>query len=964
VAGARTSESGLPVEPAAAGGLLERTSELRVLRESVARAGSGEGALVLVEGAAGIGKTALLAEGGRLARRGGVRVLGARGGELERDFPYGVVRQLFEPVLRDTPARQRRELLSGVAALAAPLVAPESAESGTAPAGGDAAFAVLHGLYWLAANVAAREPFVMVVDDVHWSDPPSLRFLLYLARRLSGMAVAVLIAVRTGEPRVETEVLAELASQPVARVLRPAALSERGVALIVGRALGESPDEAFGIACRDATGGVPFLVRELASALAVEGVRPITQMSPRVDGLGPSTVAHATLLRLARLPEQAATLARAVAILGGGATVRRAARLARLDDDEAVEAADALGAAGVLGLGRPLDFVHPIVRTAVYEDLPPGWRSAAHARAARLLEGEGADADEVALHVLSTEPSGRPDVVERLRAAAASAAARGAPENAAVHLRRALAEGAPGRELRASLLHELGIAEKLMRDRGAIDRLQEARDLATDPVFRTRVACDIADMLAFAGQWEPLPELLESALAEIGELDPGLTLRLETQWALVASDHPWLVAELDRRLSSLHAAAERGGSAARELWLLLAWIVAARGEDPQAVTGLVERGLDDGRFLADQGADSWAMYEALAALVIVEENGRAARLTAEILNEARSRGSVIGFVGGATFSALIEVRRGNLTAAEPDLRTALELAHEQDLQMPQPVTLWFGADAICERPELADVATIAETLRLPPGLSASFIGAVALEVRGRLRLQAGNAAGAIDDLQACRAICEALRFCNPNIMGWRSALALALGPAQPAEARRLAADQLSDARRIGIARGIGVALRTAGILEGGDDGLALLREAVATLESSPARLEHARTLVELGAGLRRANHRASARDPLRAGLDLAHRCGATRLAQRARAELAATGAKPRRLRITGRDALTASEQRIARMAAGGLSNRHIAQALFVTAKTVENHLGHVYQKLGVSGRESLAGALEREQPSA
>jgi DNA-binding CsgD family transcriptional regulator len=163
-----------------------------------------------------------------------------------------------------------------------------------------------------------------------------------------------------------------------------------------------------------------------------------------------------------------------------------------------------------------------------------------------------------------------------------------------------------------------------------------------------------------------------------------------------------------------------------------------------------------------------------------------------------------------------------------------------------------------------------------------------------------------------------------------------------------------------MARAIGVGLRTLGVVEGGAEGLAHLEEAVAVLADSPARLEHARALVELGAARRRANQRAAAREPLRQGLDLAHRCGATRLAQRARDELAASGARPRREMITGRDALTATEQRIAAMAADGMSNPQIAQALFVTRKTVENHLGRIYPKLGIRSRDQLAAELENQ----
>jgi DNA-binding CsgD family transcriptional regulator len=162
-----------------------------------------------------------------------------------------------------------------------------------------------------------------------------------------------------------------------------------------------------------------------------------------------------------------------------------------------------------------------------------------------------------------------------------------------------------------------------------------------------------------------------------------------------------------------------------------------------------------------------------------------------------------------------------------------------------------------------------------------------------------------------------------------------------------------------------VALRGAGLVKGGDEGLGCLRESVVLLERSPMRLEHARSLVELGAALRRRGRRAEAREPLAAGMELAHRCGAERLLARAQEELRAAGARPQRPARTGVDALTPSEQRVARMAAEGRSNPEIAQELFVSLKTVETHLSHVYRKLALTGtgaRRQLAAELECAAP--
>jgi ATP/maltotriose-dependent transcriptional regulator MalT len=249
-------------------------------------------------------------------------------------------------------------------------------------------------------------------------------------------------------------------------------------------------------------------------------------------------------------------------------------------------------------------------------------------------------------------------------------------------------------------------------------------------------------------------------------------------------------------------------------------------------------------------------------------------------------------------------------------------------------------------------------------LSPIAAGANLAEVRGRLALAAGDFTAARAELRAAADIYRALHVVNPNVSCWRSALALAIAGEERAEALRLADAELADARRLGFARPAGIALRTRGMLASGERGLSDLREAAEVLAGCGARLEHARALVELGAALRRANQRAAAREPLRTGLDLAYRCGATRLAQRAREELQATGARPRRAVLTGLEALTASERRTAELAAAGMSNPEIAQALFVTLNTVEGHLRHAYQKLSISSRGQLPTALRSAAPEA
>jgi len=717
------------------------------------------------------------------------------------------------------------------------------------------------------------------------------------------------------------------------------------------------------------TGGNPFLLRELAASLRADGMSPGEEAADQVAGLGPQSVARAVALRVARLGPAAGELARAAAILGDGAQLRHAAALAGVALADAAATADELAGIGVLEPGTPLRFVHPIVRTAVHDDIPEAGRGLRHAEAARLLAADGADLDAVCAHLLVCEPAGSWEVVERLRTAAARALGRGGAWSAAAYLRRALAETADVSQ-RAELLAELGRAEKVVDDPAAAEHLRESLRLASDPALRAAVAPDLAELLLLAGQWDAGTAVVRSALVEMTghEMRPGepahaAVTRLQAWWAGLAAYDPHLVAEFDQGLGELRAAAQGRDAASRMLAGLLAGVLVWRGERDAGVLDLVDHALDQDRLLTRVDSDPLMAAQALFAPVFLDELERAEALADQLLAMSRSRGSVIGLVIADCVRVGAYTRRGELVGAETEVRAVIEIAMEHGMTFAVPSALFFGADALIERPELADVAALAGTIALAPDFGRTASGAMLREIRGRLALAQADFGTARAELQAAAGIYDALHLLNPGTC-WRSALALAAAAEDPGQARRLADDELADARRAGLPRPTGIALRTRGMLEGGERGLRDLREAAEVLAASGARLEHARALVELGAALRRANQRTAAREPLRTGLDLAHRCGAVRLAERARAELLTTGAKPRRAVLTGLEALTASERRVAELAAAGMSNPEIAQTLFVTLSTVEGHLRQAYRKLSISSRGQLPAALLSAAPPA
>lgn len=906
--------------------------------------------MLVVEGPAGIGKTALLESARALAPDAGIRVFTARGGELEREFAHAAVRELFERPLAQVGVAERAELLAGAAGLAAPVLAPDQE---AAVVVGDQPFAVVHGLYWLTANLARRDPVLLVVDDAHWCDRPSLRFLAYLARRLEGLRVAIVLAARAREPDAEGDLLDQIASEPVTRVLAPAPLSVSAVRELVHTSLG-SPDERFVRACYDATGGNPFLTCELLGALSRDEVAPSAAAAGAVSELGPSTVRRSVVLRLARLPNSAGRLAQVVAVLGGRARLSDAATLAELDEQDAAIAADALAAVEILRGTLPLEFVHPIVRAAVYDELAPAARSLAHARAARMLVTRGADAEQVAAHLLACEPIREPWVAERLRIAASTALARGAPEVARVYLERALVEPLADRP---TTLFELGRVEALAREPGAIERQKEALALSTVPAVRARIALELFGLLLYAGQWEAASTVVDRTLGELDGGDPDGATRLETMRAGIEGYDPRLVERFDRDLPRLRTLAARGGRAARPLSVLLGVHAAWRIDGIGHALGLVERGLDGNRLFLDDGAEAW-LPQAMTALIALDELDRAERLARAVLADGVARGSVFGVSAGSSFLGWVHAQRGALRDTEAELRVGFGLAVEHGLTFALPSIFRYARDVIPERPGLEDVAALAERIELPGTFANTISGALHLDTRSRLRLARGETAAGIADLRRCGEIYDAVHFTSPVMSSWRSTLALAVHATEPEDAARLVAEELDHARATGLPRALGVATRAAGLLTGGEPGIELLRDAVATLEGSPSRLEHARALTDLGGALRRAGRRAEARERLGEGLELARECGAERLVELADAELRAAGAKPRRLAFSGAESLTASERRIAELAASGLSNQRVAEALFITAKTVENHLGRVYQKLGIHSRERIADALD------
>ena len=920
--------------------LLERERELATLDALVLGAKAGEARLALIEGPAGIGKSQLMTALRRQAEAAGMRVLAARGSELEREFPFGVVRQLLEPVAAE-------DAFSGATEGARSVFGDPGTEDAALA---DASFGTLHGLYWMTLNLAESRPLLLTIDDLHWVDRPSLRYLAYVLRRIEGVPILIAAGLRSAEPGTDPALLAEIVGDPCVVPVHPGPLSRVASRSLIEERLGDIPHEDFAAACFEATGGNPLLLRQLLTALASEGVRPEASQARVVREIGPRAVSRTVMLRLARLSGEAKSVAQSVAVLGEDAALHAVAALAGLGEAEAARATGELAQAEILRHGSPLGFVHALVRDAVYLELPPGERELQHDRAARMLDEQGASKEHVAAHLLLTAPRGDQWAAQILQHAGREASHRGAADSAPAYFARALREPVPD-ERRPRLLFELGLAQLQTDGTAAIDHLREAHATLDDPVSRTIAAAIIARVIMFRGRPEEAAALVRDAAAELPEelddlkralnaVELATTFFGDVDWAALpqigVEPRPGLTIG-EKMLASVASMYEAcaGGTAERSVELSMA-------------------ALEDGELVA---ADNALLVIAAIRPLVIADREEATEAWERSLAEAYRRGSVFELAGIHLWYGFAQYFRGELADAE----ASLQLAAEEIDRWGFGVTAdWYAAAFQCltfnARGKLAEARAAIE--RPPhPGEHRSDGARCWHHSYAALLLAEGKWEEAVAAADECARLFGAMP--NPADMHWRSLKAYALHKlGRDEEAEVVALEELELARAWGAPGTVARSMRTLGRTRG-EAGIPLIEEAIALLEGTPARLELARTVAALGTALRRFGRPTDAREPLRRALDLASQCEATLLAEEIRGELQAVGVRPRNDAAAGVDSLTPSERRIVDLAYAGDTNRTIAQQLYVTPKTVEVHLSNAYRKLGIRGRRDLAQALAR-----
>jgi DNA-binding CsgD family transcriptional regulator len=728
---------------------------------------------------------------------------------------------------------------------------------------------------------------------------------------------------------------------------------------LLGLAFTGRLDSGFAAECHRVTGGNPLLLRALIADLRTAGTAHGMASIDVVGRLGAEHVGGLVLPRIHRLGDSAVRVARATAVLGEATELRDAAAVAQLSLSVASEARDQLVRDDVLRRGARLAFVHPLVREAVYSELALGERSRFHRLASCHLHQTGARAEDVARHLLSVEPAGDDWVFERLRTGATSAVQAGAPEAAIAMLQRALREPAPP-DARCDALQDIASAGARIGHPDTARWAHEAVAAADSPLQLGRATLRMGQVLRLLGDLALAQSLSVKTLAEIAAVDSDLAVHNEACALMSATHRPSGRPAVDiRRLHWVDNPPVGSGIGVRAMRAYIAWEMLQQNCPAARALELFDSVIDGCDWLAMAGPESWAFW----LVAVLGFAGRPAQWLAwagRAMDAARRVGSVVGFEVASYHRALANLMLGNVLEAEADALGALEIGDQYSWGLVRSYRCAAAIRALTERSDLDTAESLARQLDVGlSGSELSWFDLPYLEFKGRLELARGRPRSALNSFLALRDALPA-EWTSSAFVAWRPGAALAynaLGETRVALALAEQEVQLADA--FGAAHLRGIALRTRGLIRGRDAGIADVKHALELLEAAGAWLDHGWALHALGSLQRRQRRNVEAREPLRGAIDYASRSGAELLRQRAMDELRAAGARPRRARLTGVEALTARELRIAQLAARGHSNTEIAQLLFITYKTVDTHLAHVYQKLRVT-RSGLADALAQE----
>ncbi|WP_189134390.1 helix-turn-helix transcriptional regulator [Wenjunlia tyrosinilytica] len=946
--------------------LIGRERELAALAELVGSPATTPGISMLIRADGGVGKSSVLRAFLNESRKNGDIVLSAVADSLESRLEFGIVRRLFERVMDDAAQDEDGDTARAEQVRRAVSLLSESAPAaGSAAAAPDAAPdpAILNSLYWLTAALASRGSRVVVaIDDLQWADASSLLWLRYLMRRLDDLPVTVVATLGRGHSFGDERGIGSVLPL-FRRQLTLAALGDRDVGLLVENVLGQSADEPFVDACLTATGGNPYLLHALLRSVRTAQLKPDADTAAQITKYVPQDVGRTVHAVICGAGADAVATAQAAAVLAGAATVDLIAWVTGLAEPAVEDGVHALERVGLMKRsGQDLDFICPVVSVAVSNDVLPSRRQALHARAARYLLDQGAPWDVVTPHLLLC-PLGQAWLPDALRRAADEALTKGDPDRAVSCLQRALRENLQ-EDVRASVLACLGEAELARCVPTAVRNLQRGLELSRETGERTAAARNLAGALFALDRYPDGVEVLRRTREDIRAADPANALRLEIDLIYASLSLSTEAASVIPRLMELDMSAAEGTHVERPLAALLAVRAAMAGQSSDEVASFAQRALVDGVIPEDD--ESFVYTGALLALGTTGRVDLARTYADAAVETAKERGSAFMLAHTSGTRAAIHCRSGNVVKCQSDAEASLGALREINVGPRSSHSVGPTAtlmDSLIKqgKPEAAEQLLV--ECGLAGELSGHWINDYTLLVRGRLRVAQGRLREALADFLRSGERACGRSMPGPGVLPWRSEAALAhaaLGETERALA--LVEEELELARKWGVPEIIGVALRALGVITGGPEGLNLLQQAVRLLEPTAARYVHAQALADCGALERRVGRSSEARSRLQQAVSIAHECGAEVVADRALEELRAGGGRPRTRTFHGADALTPTERRVAGLAVQGMTNREIAEHLFVGLRTVEVHLTKVYGKLGISGRPGLAEALSEALP--
>ncbi len=927
--------------------LIERDSELAALAGALAALEDRVGRVVTVKAPAGLGKTTLLERAIAGATRAGYRVRRAAPGPQERHFAYGVMRTLLEAPVHDADKAERSRLLDGVAGQAGDLLL-----SGTVP-GSDATTSIAHSMLWLCAAITdGGAPMMLVIDDGHWADRPSLEVISYLARRVSDVPMLIVLAFRPDVPGAASDLLTLIGDGRFTSSLALRPLTAGGSAELMRRS---APAASIEVCqrCHDAARGNPWLVGELGHQIASHGPGslnfPAGPKTP-VRALARDVVAR----RLAALSDGDRAVSAALAVLGEREQPHVVAAVAGVSLDDVSAARDALAAAGLLSPDSR-GLAHALIGAAILESLPRTESERLHRDAARTLAADGADSDIVAAHLLRCAPHADRVAAAALWDAAITATRSGAPDAAAAYLQRALEERAPGDD-RGQILAALAVATFDAGLPGARDRLREALGQIDDHATRVALLTRLATWYVLDANDDELSALLAQEVAADHGPDTHLALEVAALEMLIMI--PDRHAERAARLAQLTDDDGADPILERAVLAHRAWLATELGT-PDAATcaGFARRALDGDLLLHEAGSRA-GFHCCLRALIFTDHFEEAQTAIVAMREDPAVLGSLRLLAGAAWYAAELAQRTGRIADAENEARLALDLT-------PDDVNLFTGGAieilvwALAERGAFAEAHALLDEHGLADEIGGQIWEIGILHSRAVLALAEGDFPRAHDQAIHVGRLRIGQGRPNPVWTPWRATAALALAyQGRQDKAAALAAQELTLAERFGAPAAILAATHAAAVAEADDARRVELCETALVRVGDPGPvLELSRIRLELGHALRRLGRRVEARSSLQLVLADADRTGATLVAERARRELVATGLRPRRAQTEGMAALTPRQRQVCELAASGKTNRAIAQQLFLSVKTVETHLAAAYEKLGVETREALLGVL-------